>query len=195
MEDTTVRLGHQTTRELQTLPEDWDGVDALNGQEAERLAEMSARHRETTEQFSTLTPEQRQEKFEKNNKLLHGDEDFEGFDTPPETAATTGPTWDHETVEVGEDEPDPDPEPADNGDNKPAKIQTTKWAESGKALAAAEPYYQDKNGAPDWFHMTGAAGKLGFNPVTDDNLDLALDAMRTYAHEQQKKAEASKASD
>jgi len=75
-----------------------------------------------------------------------------------------------------------------NGKSKPASIKSQSWADYGKALAATTPYYQNKDGAPDWFHMTGAAGKLGIEAITDENLEQVIDALRTYAHEQQKEA-------
>ena len=101
-------------------------------------------------------------------------------------------------------EPTPAPEPAPmngddkpastNGDDKPAStgrpasIKTQNWAEYGKALAATITYYQNENGTPDWGHMTGAAGHLGYKAITDENLEQVLDALRTYAHKQQEEA-------
>ena len=51
------------------------------------------------------------EKVERNSRQLYGDPDFEGFDTPPETAATAAPVWEGEVFAAGEDEPEPDPTP------------------------------------------------------------------------------------
>ena len=72
--------------------------------------------------------------------------------------------------------------PATNGKGtKPASIKANGWKAAGIALAAELPYYQDANGKPDWFHMTGAAGKLGYAEITDQNLDEVVVDLRQYA--------------
>jgi len=100
------------------------------------------------------------------------------------------------TPTVSKSEPEAAPMPrqaatnghAANGKSKPAAIKSKAWAEVGKEFAANEPYYQDKNGAPDWYHMTGAAGACGFEAITDDNLEAVLDALRTHANKARKQA-------
>ena len=106
---------------VQTIPADWDGTDDLNGHEAERLAEMQARHREAMAEWRELSPEEQQEQFQDNVTALRGEADFEGFDTPPEPA-DNGPGWNN--VPESKPEPEPKQEPNGNGDgiNSPAAL-------------------------------------------------------------------------
>jgi len=157
-----------TARLLEIVPAvepddgDWPG-ETLNGEEAENLARLKAARAEALQDWDAMTGDEKQDKFERNNTLLHGEAEFEGFDTPPE--------------------PEPEPEPETNG--KAASVKTQNWTEAGKALANATPYFQNKDGTPNWYHLVGAAGKLGFKSITDQNLDDVLDALRSYAAENQ----------
>lgn len=63
---------------------------------------------------------------------------------------------------------------------KPARVKCSTWNVRGKAFAAEVPYYQ-KDGNVDWPHLTGAAGKLGYQEINDSNLAEVLDALRQYA--------------
>lgn len=79
-----------------TKPEDWEGTEDLRTQEErERLAELSARTRETVQTFEAMTPEEQAAKLEQNRTLLYG----EGEDDP------FGEVIDAEPVEY-EDEDD-----------------------------------------------------------------------------------------
>lgn len=110
------------------------------------------------------------------------DPEQEGPDTPPAEPPTQAPA------------PAPAPKPAPtNGDTKPAaapapaqRINTAAvkcgaaWKEAALALAHEVPYYT-KAGQVDWFHLTGAAHKLGYAEITDANLQDVIAALRDYA--------------
>ena len=90
-------LSWETGNGVKTIPQDWDGTEELSGHEAERLAEMKAHDRTQQKVWDSLTPEQQQAKAEENGRILHGDPEFEGFDTPPEPPPDDGPPpsfWD-----------------------------------------------------------------------------------------------------
>jgi hypothetical protein len=108
---------------VKTIPADWDGTDDLNGHEAERLAEMQAHRREWQQEWNEKTPDEQQAKAAENSQLLYGDDEFDGFDTPPEPT-DNGPVWEGEIVDVGEDEPEQPAESAngDAGINSPAAL-------------------------------------------------------------------------
>ena len=72
---------------------------------------------------------------------------------------------------------------------KPAAIQTGEWGTGAAALAARCPYYQ-KDGKPSFYHMLGAAGKLGFTVVNDANLGAVLNHLEEYAEGQARQAAA-----
>jgi len=163
-----------------TLPEDWDGAEDLSQHEAEKLAALRANGREQQAVWQTLEPQEKQQRFEENNRLLHGDPDFEGFDTPPESP----PGPDYESVPDQDAEPAPTPQATAKRANNQAAIKTGKWVGASVALAEAVPYYQDRHGAPDGWHMAGAAKKLGHSEITDDNLDEVIDALTDYAKAQ-----------
>ena len=76
----------------------------------------------------------------------------------------------------------------DNGKHKPAKTSGCKgWTEAAKALAQRVPYYQ-KGDKPDFYHMTGAVGKLGFEAITDANLADVIAKLEEYANAQANQA-------
>lgn len=62
-----------------------------------------------------------------------------------------------------------------------ASVGTAAWQKAANDLAASEPYYQDKAGRPDFYHMLGAASKCGHAEVTDANLQDVLNDLRQYA--------------
>jgi hypothetical protein len=66
---------------------------------------------------------------------------------------------------------------------KLATVKTKQWTQAATDFAASEPYYQ-ANGKTDFYHMIGAAAKVGYTEITDDNLAEVLVALRTYAQEQ-----------
>lgn len=63
---------------------------------------------------------------------------------------------------------------------KVASVRSSGWKEAAIALSMEEPYYR-KEGKTDWYHLTGAAGKLGYQTITDDNLTEVIAALREYA--------------
>jgi len=71
-----------------------------------------------------------------------------------------------------------EPEPANGA--KPARVKCTTWKVVGAQLAAEVHYYQ-KDGKVDWYHLTGAAGKLGYHEINDQNVDEVLRDLRQYA--------------
>ena len=79
-------------------PEHWLGIvpngDDRHGYspiENEHLAEMENRQREIDAEWSELSEDEQQAKVEQNSRILYGDPDFEGFDTPPDPTPTTRP--------------------------------------------------------------------------------------------------------
>lgn len=79
----------------------------------------------------------------------------------------------------------PKPAPKPNGNDKPkrASVRTSNWTQAATTLAAEVPHYQE-NGQTNFHHLTGAAAKLGYNEITDQNLDEVLEALRGYALDQ-----------
>lgn len=131
--------------------------------------------------------------LERNRALLWGDDDKDPFalaDSPTTTVEVVG-----ETGEIVGESPEVVVEsPTDRGPDwkqveqaKPrgsklasVRVRSTDWTNAANALATEEPYYQ-KAGATDWYHLTGAAFKLGYQTITDDNLVEVIAALREYA--------------
>ena len=67
---------------------------------------------------------------------------------------------------------------------KAASVRCAGWGDAAKALAAEVPYYQ-KAGQVDFYHLTGAAAKLGHEEINDGNLADVLADLRQYAIDQQ----------
>ena len=65
---------------------DWPG-ETLSAEEAENLARLKVTSREAREGWNAMTPDEQRTRFEQNNRALHGDPDFDGFDWPDETFA------------------------------------------------------------------------------------------------------------
>lgn len=156
----------------QTIPDDWDGTEELSAYEAERLAELRATDRERQAEFDQLTDDEKAQRLAENSRLLHGDPDFEGFGDGPDYAQAE--VWD-----AGEEETQQEEEPATIRKAKGAQVKTQNWAASFTSLKEDIGYY--KNG----YHATGAAWKMGYQEITDDNLADVLDALRQYAQDQQ----------
>lgn len=82
--------------------------------------------------------------------------------------------------------PAPAPAPVANGNGKRiATVKTPKWQKSIAPFASAYPHYQKPDGSPDPHHMLASAVKCGFSEVTDDNLAVVLDALRSRAEKAQ----------
>jgi len=79
--------------------------------------------------------------------------------------------------------PQTTPATGDKG-HKYAHVKSIAWFERAKALAARAPYYQDKNGQPNLYHLAGAALKCGYQEITDENLDAVLRDLEQHAIEQ-----------
>jgi hypothetical protein len=93
-----------------TKPEDWDGADDLKTpEERERYAEMSARNRETQEQWDVMTPEEQAARARDNSRLLYG----EDIDDPYGDVidAVVEESEPHPVEEKKEPEPPPAEEP------------------------------------------------------------------------------------
>jgi len=58
------------------------------------------------------------------------------------------------------------------------------WLKGAKALAARVPYYQDKDGQANLYHLVGSALKCGYQEITDDNLAAVLRDLEQHATEQ-----------
>lgn len=80
-----------------------------------------------------------------------------------------------------------------NGAGKHAAIRTSSWTKAGQQLAADVPYYQNSDGTPNWYGITGAASKLGHSEITDANLVDVLADLTQYATDQETIAEAGEA--
>ncbi len=83
---------------------------------------------------------------------------------------------------------EPKPEPKPTNGKKRATVHTAQWTEAATAFAASCPYYQ-KDGAPDFYRMLGAAAKCHVVAVTDANLPQVLDLLRSHAEEQKRAAQ------
>ena len=69
-------------------------------------------------------------------------------------------------------------------DQKIAKIRTPKWFNAARNMAGRFPYYQNKDGSANLFHMSGSAFKCGYREITDENLSLVLHDLEQRAREQ-----------
>lgn len=56
------------------------------------------------------------------------------------------------------------------------------WTSAATQLSEKEPYYQAANGSPDFFHMLGAAGKIGYLEINDANLADVIADLEGYAN-------------
>jgi len=56
------------------------------------------------------------------------------------------------------------------------------WTSAATQLSEKEPYYQTANGSPDFFHMLGAAGKMGYLEINDANLADVIADLEGYAN-------------
>jgi hypothetical protein len=74
------------------------------------------------------------------------------------------------------------PAPAAQPSGKPASIGGSKqWKGLADDLAARCPYYRNANGTTNYSHMLGAAGKCGWEIVTDENVGSVIAAIEDYA--------------
>jgi hypothetical protein len=87
-------------------------------------------------------------------------------------------------VVVTETQPAPQVQQPPRTGKKAASVQTPAWRDAADALAVEVPYYQDSTGHPSYYHMLGAAVKLGFEAVTPANLSEVIAALRQYAQAQ-----------
>jgi hypothetical protein len=70
--------------------------------------------------------------------------------------------------------------PSDGNDK--ATVGTKAWGDKAKEMAKKVPYFMTSNG-PNYHHMLAAALKLGFDAVTDSNLDDVITALERHAQE------------
>jgi len=117
-------------------------------------------------------------------------------DPPP-----AGPEWPTETFEAGVPEeeqpatakPGKAPiakkgTPSGNGNIKAPKINTANWKAACDRLAAEEPYYRNKDGKANAYHIAGSAAKSGYTEINDANLDEAMAELRRRVREEKKLA-------
>ena len=107
-------------------PEHWlevvpngDGNPDLSPIESEHLAEMEANQQTIDAEWDAMTEDEQQAKAEQNSRILYGDPDFEGFDTPSDPTPTTRP------------EPDNGSEPIDSDQHAIDKLFSTVNAKTG----------------------------------------------------------------
>lgn len=81
---------------------------------------------------------------------------------------------------VGEAGPEQS-QPTNNSNGTKATVGTRQWKERADELAERVPYYQS-NGKPNYLHMVQAAAKIGFEAITDDNLDSVIDKLEAHAN-------------
>jgi hypothetical protein len=99
------------------------------------------------------------------------------------------PNFEHHTSELLETKPPTSnaPEPAQAEKFAPAKMKVRaeikEWNAGCAELAQRFPKYAQPNGAPNMFHILGAAGKCGFAVVDDSNYEDAISAMLDRAAE------------
>lgn len=67
------------------------------------------------------------------------------------------------------------------GVGKSATVRSGGFNAAAVDLAARLPYYQNKQGGADFYHLTGAAAKLGHAEITDENLAQVLRELEDYA--------------
>lgn len=67
----------------------------------------------------------------------------------------------------------------DRANGKSVVIKTGKWKAALEELGAL-PYYQ-KNGGVDTWHILGAAAKLNYTEITDDNIAAVIAQLKAHA--------------
>lgn len=125
---------------------------------------------------------------EQRVNLLRGPEGGDVIDAVPGVPAEPMPETMEEAIDrlQGEAPMQPAQQPAANGKAKPARVSVPgkDWNATAEALAARVPYFAIKEtGKPDYYHLVGAAGNLGFQSITVDNLADVIVALEQYASE------------
>jgi hypothetical protein len=135
--------------------------------------------REAVEPAKT-TPEQRAA----DNTAIFGEREYY---PNSDKLIDVGPGFDVETPEASKQET-PAPEPAKatatqngNGKVKPASIKTQLWYALRDTLAQQFPKYQKADGTADPFHILTRIAKLGFDSITDDNIQDVQAKFEEYA--------------
>lgn len=65
--------------------------------------------------------------------------------------------------------------------HKPAVIKAQDWKAVADELAERVPHYRNPKGTANYYHMLGAAGKVGFAEITDNNIVEVVLALEEYA--------------
>ncbi len=83
--------------------------------------------------------------------------------------------------------PRPAPQPAPQQSQADAQpiIRSPRYGREVVAFVNQVPYYANKQGSVDGFHITGTLKKLGIMEVTDANIDTVWAKLRQYAEDQQ----------
>jgi hypothetical protein len=78
----------------------------------------------------------------------------------------------------------PAAEPArTNGSAKRADVRCAEWTEAARGLAADVPFYQ-RDGRPDWYRLTAAAARLGYEVISTENLGEVITALERFGLQQ-----------